>query len=51
MPQMVLALTEKLKGQFDALESEKEQLEKSAKEQAENAEKAKIEQVKLTGQI
>ena len=38
MPKKVLALTAKLKDEFDTLESEKLQLEERAKEQAERAE-------------
>ena len=45
MPTKVLALTEKLKDEFNNLESEKKQLEERAKEQAERAEE---EQLKLT---
>ena len=51
MPRKVLALTEKLKDQFNTLESEKEQLESRAKELAEKAERAEMEQKKLTEDI
>ena len=47
MPKMVLAMTEKLKDRFEALESEKKILEIKAKEQAEKTEKAEMEQKKL----
>lgn len=48
---MVLELAAQLKNEFEILESEKQQLEKSEKDLTEKAERAKVEQEKLAVQI
>ena len=51
MPTKLLALAEKLKDQFETLESEKLLLKKKAEEQDEEAKNAELEQQKLSSHI